>query len=237
MTEQNSNYRFEAIIGLSNMIGFYICIGMPIVASLRLISADDRIICGNYLFWFSLSGILIFFSTLLILLIFKRYFHKYRWIANFFLFFAGVWSWLHNFDPYPNIWIIEVPFAFAPITSAAVFLHDYNIENRFKFINSESISENVKLARINMECGTWSGLLISLLSGYTILAITYASLYPEITTLMAKNPHDSKLFFDLMWTTLIGSALIFLLTLCREIVSKILYTQDQIIKIPKDKHK
>jgi hypothetical protein len=231
--------RFDVIISLANTASFSICIGVAIVGALVMTKPDSEIIHENYLIDFYLSNILIFISTLVFLnktflKIIK--FEKKRYIPSVFILLIGIWIWLLNFKPFPNYWVMYVPTAFIPIISTSIYLHDYNIKNRFQFI-TKPISENVKLARVNIEYATWSKFLVAIVTGYAAFAISYAAFYPRLIDLITDNNVDKKLLFDLMWATLIVNAMIFLLILCREFISKLLYIQDQIEKIEKNTDK
>lgn len=227
---------FEFKIALINTITYAIGIGSGIYAHQYInsfIKAEIILITNPWL-WLALSCILVFTLSLLILKIKEIHFNVDRSIILCSIYFICMWMWLSAFKPFPNTWILGYPFVFALITSASVYIHNYDIDAVFKFITNTSISENIKLARIKMEYETWNNLLKMLLSGYILLAITYAVFYPDLMMLVVDRPSDNKLLVDIFWFSLIANAIVFLYTLCKEILVIMNKIKDKIVTIPKD---
>ena len=97
-------------------------------------------------------------------------------------------------SPFPNAWIVLVPICFSLIITISVIIHDHNINFDFIYESDKIISESIKLTRIRLEYDIWFKLFLTIITGYSVIALSYFIKLPEMTVLMTKQDMSIGIF-------------------------------------------
>lgn len=100
---------------------------------------------------------------------------KHRYAFNFLICVIISYAALPSCLPIPNYWILTVPICFAILTTAAIAIHDYEID--LDYMYSKIINKSIKLMKIKLEYDIWFKSFLSILTGYSVIAVTY---YPNL---------------------------------------------------------
>lgn len=224
---------FPIKIAICNSIGYLVSVGVPIFC--------DPLIEHNYTFGPRVYpiGYSVFLGAIPIFLI-SLFFDicnikkETKSILICLSLVIPTWLTLSYFKPeFPHLWVLLVPIIFSLYISISVYIHDYEIRYD-DFISLESISEKVKIEKIKLDYETWFRLFLAILTGYAVMAITYLTKltdWVKMFTPIEKEQFMIQYFYSL---AIFISAIIFIITVCIEMIKKITETKDKLACIPKD---
>jgi len=121
------------------------------------------------------------------------------------------------------------PFYFSAMTATSVYLHNFKIN--FDFLKYGSISESIKIEKIKLEYETWFRLLLTLLAGFSAIAITHYISIPRFNELVTSNVYEQNLLMVSLSMQEVFFAFVFLITICFDILKIIFKIKDNIINI------
>jgi hypothetical protein len=154
-----------------------------------------------------------------------------------FLLFTWSISFIYLFTTLKRIplneigFIVIAPIIFASIIVTSIYIHNYEIN--FKFTDDNSITERVKIELVKMHYETWFRLLLTILAGYAAIAISFTSFIPTLAALMDSDKNEQFLIFNFTFFAAILVSIVFLVTICSEIIAKIFFITNQLKNIKK----
>jgi hypothetical protein len=101
------------------------------------------------------------------------------------------------------------------------------------YINDPSISEPVKLTKIGLEYDIWFKLFLAILTGYSVVAVSYYAKVPEFAGLMTETRYEHWNLFSSFVFAICLNTIVFLGTVCLEFIERIVSIKDAVGKIKK----
>lgn len=222
--------QFALRIAVCNAIGYFASVWFPTYSATFLKhlpfspSQEYNFLFGDYIL---IPTPIVFTLTYILITNKQNIIKKYNFLINFIIVVGIPYLTLPFCLPIPNYWILSVPVCFAILTTAAIIIHDYKIDLDYMY---DEISEPVKLTKIKLEYDIWFKLFLSILTGYSVIAITYFSRVPEITGLITEGNNEHFQLFSLFVFAILLNVLVFIGTVCVEFVNKIIFIKNAITK-------
>ena len=222
---------FAAKIAVCNAIGYIVSVGGPTIID-QLIKHNS--VYGPRIYPLGSLVFLGFIPVALVSYIFNinNRTAEVRSSLTFLSLVILTWLTLPYFKPeFPHLWVLLVPVVFGLSTSVSVYIHNYEIDSEIIFIGD--ISEQVKIEKIKLEYETWFRLFLTVLTGYTVIAITYLTKVPEIVKMFTPNDEEQFILQGGFSVSICIAAMVFMVTVCLEMIKKITSIKNKMTCIPK----
>jgi hypothetical protein len=144
------------------------------------------------------------------------------------------WMTLPNFRPeWPHLGVLLTPISFAVLTSISVFIHFYEID--FEFINDPLVIKEAKIEGLKLEYETWFRLFLGILAGFFLIGGSFYSLLPKYVEIFTSLKSEQFIYQGFTAVSFVSILIIFLSTLCFELLQKILIIKNKLQNLSKTK--
>jgi hypothetical protein len=134
------------------------------------------------------------------------------------LFFT--WFTLPNFRPeWPHLGVLLSPISFAFLTSISVWIHFHEID--FSFVDDSSIIKEAKIEGLKLEYETWFRMFLGILAGFFLMGVSFYSGLPKYIEIFTPIKSEQFVYQGFTSVYIILVLIIFLFTICLEMVNKI----------------